>query len=71
MLPLICPDLYISPTISLRLIVVNETIPIINQAKQHGNKLAVVDSIGEYTYDDLLRKSESLAMQLQNTIGGG
>ena len=40
------------------------TITLIDRAEQHADRVAIVDAAGQYTYDDLLRASETVAHTL-------
>lgn len=48
-----------------------EKFPIIAQAFKYKDKTAVIDSVGKYTYEDLLNRSAEMAKTLQNEVGGG
>jgi malonyl-CoA/methylmalonyl-CoA synthetase len=40
------------------------TITLIERAERHADRVAIIDAAGEYTYDDLLRASETVARTL-------
>ena len=40
------------------------SLPLINQAKNHGNDLAIVAEEGQFTYQDLLNYSHQVANSL-------